>query len=388
MAAIRRTVNHMGPELGLAPRLRRLVDSSTDPSVRAALIVITTATLTVPLFGGVADRALKDQELVESILWRELANIGAAIPSIGLFLLISVTHRGRPTTLGYLAWSSAVTVVVFGLVRFGLQLAFGITDFDERADFIVPESVRIPMFWLLLFIVRWMVTQRDLLVQAQQVIANEAHRALHDDHEALRSRVFDHLHGTVTSELVVARVRLNDIAADVADPVVRGRVLEVSGHIRRIHELEVRQLAHAMVASGLDASLDEAVHGLASSCEGLCDVTIRIDPAFADLDRELDADTRARMRLSAYRIIEECLSNALQHGNADHVDVSVRTRPVGRTSLVTIDVVNDGKVPESPPPPGAGLNVVRARAASHGGSVATAVRDGRFVVTAELCLHI
>lgn len=384
MAAIGRTVNHMDPELGLAPRLRHLVDASTDPSVRAGLVVIATGTLVAPLFGGIADRSLKDQELLESMLWREFANIGAAIPGITVFLLLTLARRGRPTTLGYLAWSSAVTVAAFGLVRFVLQLMFGITDFGERADFIVPESVRIPMFWLLLFIVRWMVTQRDQLVQAQQVIANEAQRALHDDHEALRSRVFDHLHGTVTSELVVARVRLNDIAEEIDDAVTRERLLEVSGHIRRIHELEVRQLAHAMVASGLDTSLEEAVHGLASSCEGLCDVTIRIDPAFADLDRELDADTRARMRLSAYRIIEECLSNALQHGSADHVDVSVSTQPVGRSSLVTIAVANDGTVPDSPPPPGAGLNVVRARAASHNGTVSTSVRDGRFVVTAEL----
>lgn len=388
MAAIGRTVNHMGRELGVAPRLHRLVDGSSDPSVRAGLIVIVTGVLLAPLFGGIADRSLKDQQLLDSILWRELANIGAAIPAIVVLLLLTQTRRSRPTTIGYLAWSSAVTAAVLGLVRFTLQLTFGVTDFGDRADFILPESTRIPMFWVLLFFVRWLVTQRVQLVQAQQVIANEAQRALHDDHEALRSRVFDHLHGTVTSELVVARVRLNDIAEEIDDPVARERVLQVSGHIRRIHELEVRQLAHAMVASGLDTSLEEAVLGLASSCEGLCEVRIHIDPAFADLDRHLDADTRARLRLSAYRIIEECLSNALQHGSADHVDVAVHTQPAGRSNLVTIEVTNDGTVPDSPPPSGAGLSVVRARAASHGGSVSTAVRDGRFVVTAELRVSV
>ncbi len=372
--------------LGITRRGTRSEHLSPDPTVTAALVTILVASLAAALVGGVADHSVKGLPFIEATLRREMANLIAAVPAALLIVLLAKTRAHRPTGLAYLVWSSILVVLLLGAVRFAMQSLLGIADFNERAEFALPELARLPMLWVMLIFIRWVVTQRERWINAERVLTSEAQRALDDDHEALRSRVFDHLHGTVTSELVVARVRLNDIAEDVPDPATRQKVLDVSAHIRRIHELEVRQLAHVMVASGLDTSLEEAVREMASSCEGLCDVTIHIDPNYAAVDRDLAPDARARLRLSAYRIVEECLSNALQHGAADHVDISVQCEVKGRATFVRLEVASNGTIPATPHVPGAGLRVIRARAASHHGSVTTAIRDGHFIVSADLAI--
>lgn len=348
------------------------------------MLTIVLGSLVGPIVGALADGAVRNQEFLESMLVRDFANLTAAAPAIVALALLARTRIERPTSAVYLAWSSIVVAATFGAFRLVMQASLGIVSWETESSLLLPELGRVPVLAVALYVIRWLVIQRERLVQAQRILALEAQRAMDDSHEALRSRVFDHLHGTVTSELVVARVRLNDAAEDVGDPAVRRRLMDVSEHIRRIHELEVRQLAHTMVASGLESSLDEALHGLASSCEGLCDVHIAIDDAYDDLDHALDSDFRARLRLSCYRIVEECLSNALQHGPARKVDISVSTQNRGNAGAVVITVRSDGHAPVGRVRPGVGLNVMQARAASHDGFVTTMIDDGHFVVSALL----
>jgi len=315
---------------------------------------------------------------------REVSNLLAALPA-SLTLIVMWRARGEQRRGGpFLAWTAAGVAIVFGLVRFGFHLVFGIVDFEQNSGFIGPEFGRTPMLWVVLFSIMWLVTQREKLLDAQRVLASEAHKALDEGHESLRTRVFDHLHGTVTSELVVARIRLNDAANDVSDPKVRSQLHDIAAHIHRIHELEVRQLAHSMVASGLDVSLEEAIRGLADSCQGLCNVSIDIDPQFADLDASLDTDTRAQLRLTDNRVVEECLSNALRHAHADQIVVRITVSASVKGPVINLEVTSNGDVPAVAPPYGVGLNVIRARAAGHGGTVSTDIRSQHYVVTVVL----
>jgi signal transduction histidine kinase len=87
--------------------------------------------------------------------------------------------------------------------------------------------------------------------------------------------------------------------------------------------------------------------------------------------------------LSAYRIVQEALTNARRHAPGANVDVALRYEP---TSL-HIRVSDDGPGPEPAASVGHGLQGIRERVAMVGGTVRTGAGDsGGFIVEAELPL--
>jgi signal transduction histidine kinase len=87
--------------------------------------------------------------------------------------------------------------------------------------------------------------------------------------------------------------------------------------------------------------------------------------------------------LSAYRIVQEALTNARQHAPGAAVDIEIRYSPVA----LHLRVHDDGPGPLDPTGSGHGLLGMRERAAMVGGTVHAGASDaGGFVVEAELPL--
>ena len=86
-------------------------------------------------------------------------------------------------------------------------------------------------------------------------------------------------------------------------------------------------------------------------------VTVRMDPSVSEVIPSVD--------LSAYRIVQEALTNALKHGGARSASVTVRHD--GRT--VDIEVCDDGRGSPAGYLPGRGLLGIAERVAAFGGSV-------------------
>jgi signal transduction histidine kinase len=85
--------------------------------------------------------------------------------------------------------------------------------------------------------------------------------------------------------------------------------------------------------------------------------------------------------LSAYRIVQEGLTNALKHAHASHADVTVRYRP----DELELEVADDGKGPAATNGHGHGLVGIRERAKIYGGEMsAGAAPAGGFILSARL----
>ncbi len=87
--------------------------------------------------------------------------------------------------------------------------------------------------------------------------------------------------------------------------------------------------------------------------------------------------------VSAYRIVQEALTNTLKHARASRADVRVRYA----SSEIEVEIVDDGRgsAPDPSRPGGLGLVGMRERAALHGGSVRAEPRGGGgFAVVARL----
>jgi signal transduction histidine kinase len=122
--------------------------------------------------------------------------------------------------------------------------------------------------------------------------------------------------------------------------------------------------------------------------DGLGDLVAEVREAGVEVAVRTDGDLAAIPRgvdLSAYRIVQECLTNVLRHARARHVEVLVRSR--GR--CVDIDVTDDGAAVPGPATGGLGLIGMRERVAVYGGTVhAGPLNRGGYQVRASLPFEI
>jgi signal transduction histidine kinase len=120
---------------------------------------------------------------------------------------------------------------------------------------------------------------------------------------------------------------------------------------------------------GLDA-LDSLVEDVIRA--GL-PVRLHVDGKPFPLPRAID--------LSAYRIVQEGLTNALKHADASRADVTVRYRP----DELELEVADDGKGPATTNGRGHGLVGIRERVNIYGGEMsAGAAPVGGFILSARL----
>jgi signal transduction histidine kinase len=117
----------------------------------------------------------------------------------------------------------------------------------------------------------------------------------------------------------------------------------------------------------------------------------RLDALVADLrgaglpvELQLEGDPLPLPRaidLSAYRIVQEALTNTLKHAHASQADVTVRYAP----NHVELEVRDDGEGPSMNGGAGHGLVGIRERVKIYGGQMtAGPATDGGFLLTARL----
>jgi len=248
------------------------------------------------------------------------------------------------------------------------------------------ELVFIPLLFAIAWLVGFALRGHAVQAEAAEARASQAER----EREAVarlavaeeRARIARELHDIVAHAVSVmvlqvgaVRHRLPDELADDRDAL---RDVEGAG---RAALTEMRRLLGAMRRDGdgveltpqpglgsLEPLLDEVRHaGLA--------VDLHIEGERVPLPHAID--------LSAYRIVQEGLTNALKHANASHADVVVRYRP----DELRIDVRDDGHGPSTSDGLGHGLVGIRERVKLYGGEMNAGAANGRgFVLSTRLPL--
>lgn len=94
------------------------------------------------------------------------------------------------------------------------------------------------------------------------------------------------------------------------------------------------------------------------------DVRMHLDWPIDDVPRAVD--------LSAYRIVQEALTNCLKHAEASHVDVTLSSTAVG----LEIEVLDDGVGPTTSDGLGRGMIGIRERVRMHGGEMVAGAAPG------------
>ncbi|HYY73214.1 MAG TPA: ATP-binding protein [Solirubrobacterales bacterium] len=201
--------------------------------------------------------------------------------------------------------------------------------------------------------------------------ANSALRRLNERLEEEAKRIARTLHDDAAQLLASAHLALAEMSRDLS-PSARGRVEAIRGLLDGI-ESELRRLSHELRPMILDdLGLLPALQFLAS---GIAKRT--------GLQVEVTGSTNGRLsptvELAVYRIVQEALTNAVRHANAERVKVRLLHEPqVIRCSIADDGVGFDaGKVLSRGAGSGLGLVSIRERLDAVRGSLQITSAPGR-----------
>jgi signal transduction histidine kinase len=188
------------------------------------------------------------------------------------------------------------------------------------------------------------------------------------------------LHDSLTHQISVIKVQ-----SEVAVHLARKRGEDVSPELLAIRE------AGREAARELRATLEVLRDDSSTPPRGIADVAELVRRARSTgLDANLTVDggrdgVPATVDRTAYRIVQESLTNVVRHARATTASVRVDCRP----DLVVVEVLDDGTAtPDSVPEPGVGLSGMRERVVALGGRLRAGPRhEGGFAVVAELPLR-
>jgi signal transduction histidine kinase len=274
------------------------------------------------------------------------------------------------------------------LARVGLLVVVGsaATIIANSPDDSPSQFVFIPLFFALGWLAGYVVRERGEQAEAAEVRAAQAER----EREAAarvavaeeRARIARELHDIVAHAvsvmvLQVGAVRHN-LPAELDEDEEALRGVERTG---RTALAEMRRLLGAMRrdGDGLDLAPQPGLDGLESLLEEVgragLSVELHVEGERAPLPRAID--------LSAYRIVQEGLTNALKHARATRADVTLRYAP----DELRIEVRDDGRGTAASDGLGHGLVGVRERVKIYGGDMSAGPADcGGFVLATRLPL--
>jgi signal transduction histidine kinase len=303
-----------------------------------------------------------DSELIPSM--QSLFPIGMAVA----FLLGNLRDAVR-SALGLVVVVGSAAIIVYKIPGhstaelFFVPLEFAISwlagfALHERAEQAEAAEMRATL------------AERERDAAARVAVAEERARIARELHDIVA-------HAVSVMVLQVGAVRHKLPAALEEDRDALGRV-EQAG---RTALAEMRRLLGAMRrdGDGLDLAPQPGLDGLDSLLEDVrhagLPVRLHVDGDPFPLPRAID--------LSAYRIVQEGLTNSLKHARASHAEVTVHYRP----DELEVEVADDGAGVAASDGLGHGLVGIRERVKIYGGEMSAGTApEGGFILSACLPL--
>jgi len=172
---------------------------------------------------------------------------------------------------------------------------------------------------LLVFAIR--VLKQRKTVKMQEAFARDLITAQENE----RQRISRELHDSVGQNILFVKNRLQRLAPEPDAQLLNSidQALE-----------EVRTIAKDLYPNQLEA------YGLVSAVDALCELAQESSGVFISSDLQgIDGKLNREARINCYRIIQECINNALKHANATAIRVTSTAQP----GLVELVVQDNGK---------------------------------------------
>ena len=340
-----------------------------------------------------------------------------AVPAVGTLVLLIIARRRFPFAAPAAYWVLAASIsfvdsallpsiqslfvvgmsaaFLLGNLRNGLKAAAGLAVVVAGAfiilykipDHSTAELLFVPLEFAISWLAGFALRERAEQAEAAEIRAAQAER----ERDAVariavaeeRARIARELHDIVAHAVSVMVLQVGAVRHKLPPALEQD-----SDALRRVEEAgrtalgEMRRMLGAMRrdGDGLDLAPQPGLDGLDSLLEDVgragLPVRLRVDGDPFPLPRAID--------LSAYRILQEGLTNSLKHAQASHADVIVRYR----SDEVEVEVADDGAGAAKSDGLGHGLVGIRERVKIYGGEMtAGTAPEGGFVLSARLPLE-
>jgi signal transduction histidine kinase len=337
-----------------------------------------------------------------------------AVPALAVLVLTIVARRRFPFAgpVAYWLLAAAISFVDWQLIPFmtsliviGMAVAFLLGNLRDAVKAGIGLAVvvcgaativyKIPghststlIFLPLEFAISWLAGYA-LRERAEQAEAAEE-RATHAEREREaaarvavaeeRTRIARELHDIVAHAVSVMVLQVGAVRHQLPETLAEDRdALTRVERVGRTALAEMRRLLGAMRrdGDGLDLAPQPGLDGLDSLLEDVgragLPVRLHVDGDPFPLPRAID--------LSAYRIVQEGLTNALKHARASHADVTVRYR----SEELEVQVADDGAGAATSDGLGHGLVGIGERVKIYGGEMSAGTAPaGGFILSARL----
>jgi signal transduction histidine kinase len=294
------------------------------------------------------------------------------IPSIESLFLVGLASAVLLGNLGNArqAWTG-LAIVLPGITA----VVYNIPSHTTAELILIP--VEFGIAWAVGFALRERAEQAEAAEERATHAELRARIAVAEE----RGRIARELHDIVAHAVSVMVLQVGVVRRRQASPSEDRDLLDGVERAGRTALAEMRRLLAAMRREGEEAELVPQ-----PGLDGLDDLLDEVGRAGLPVELHVDGKPFPLPRgvdLSAYRIVQEGLTNALKHAHATDADVTVRYRP----DEVEIEVRDNGQGSATSDGLGHGLIGVRERVTIYGGkmSAGTAV-EGGFVLNTRLPL--
>jgi signal transduction histidine kinase len=337
------------------------------------------------------------------------------LPAIAILVLPVVARRWFPFApaahwllaagISFVDWRLipfAISIFVVGLVaafllgnlRDPLQAGIGLalviagpaTVVYKIPGHTTAELIFIPLEFAIAWVAGFALRERAEQAEAAEVRATQAERerdaAARVAVAEERVRIARELHDVVAHAVSVMVLQVGAVRHKLPDSMAEdGDALRNVEQAGRTALTEMRGLLAAMRRDGDEAELTPQ-----PGLDGLDSLLEEIERAGLPVQLHVDGEPVALPRgidLSAYRIVQEGLTNALKHARASNADVTVRYRP----DELQIEVRDNGEGSPTNNGLGHGLVGVRERVKIYGGEMSAGTANGRgFILSTRLPL--
>jgi signal transduction histidine kinase len=330
--------------------------------------------------------------IVLPLLWRRRFPFGAPASVWALGAALSFVDGRLVVFTPSVSVAGVAAAFLLGNLRDGRQARLGLAVVVGAAAIVVAngpnhaagELIFVPLSFSLGWLGGFALRERAEQAEAAEGRATQAERerdaATRIAAAEERARIARELHDIVAHAVSVMVLQVGAVRHKLPNTLAEDReALTGVEHAGRTALTEMRRLLAAMRREGDDVELtpQPGLDGLGALAEEIgragLPVRVHVDGEPFPLPRAID--------LSAYRIVQEGLTNALKHAHATNADVTVR---YGSDEL-QLEVRDDGRGSSSNDGLGHGLVGIRERVKIYGGEMAAGTANGGgFVLSTRL----
>lgn len=156
--------------------------------------------------------------------------------------------------------------------------------------------------------------------------------------EGVRREIASHLHGRVQARMLVLRTQLaRTLRRTDPSPEAEEQINEVIGQLDDLIQNDITALSRRLYPSILRRGLIPALESLADQFEPSFAVRLEVGREYRELEEVDRGAISETVKLAAYRIAEDALTNVLKHAEASQATVRLDLRDGDRLRLAVED---------------------------------------------------